>query len=185
VRLFVALDLPADIRESVWRAAAPLRERAFPVRWAASENFHLTLKFLGAVPDPRRAELQDALHAAVQGARAVPVSVEAFGAFPAADRPRVIWAAVGAEPGLELLQHGVEQAFAPLGFPPEGRPFRPHLTLGRVGRGVEAREFAGLGDALESLSVQAATVADAVVLMQSTLHRDGAVYQELDRERLP
>jgi 2'-5' RNA ligase len=185
VRLFLALDIPADTRESVWRAAAPLRERAFPVRWAAPENLHLTLKFLGDVPDARRPELRDALHAAVQGARAVPVAVEEFGAFPAADHPKVIWAAVGAEPGLELLQHGVERAFAPLGFPSEGRPFRPHLTLGRVWRGVHPREFAGLPDALASLTIEAATVADAVVLMRSTLHRDGAVYQELDRERLP
>lgn len=184
MRLFVALDIPAETRESVWRAATPLRERAFPVRWSTPESLHLTLKFLGDVPDERVPELHDALHAAVQGARPVPIAVEGCGAFPAAERPRVIWAAVAPEPGLELLQHGVERAFTPLGFPPDGRPFRPHLTLGRVGRGVRPNEFAGLDAALDALQVHAVAVADAVVLMRSTLHRDGAVYQELDRERL-
>ena len=184
MRLFVALDLPSETRESVWRAAAPLRERAFPVRWAGPDTLHLTLKFLGDVSDERVPELYEALHAAVQGARPVPIAVDTCGAFPAAERPRVIWAAVGAEPALELLQHGVERTFTPLGFPPDGRPFRPHLTLGRVGRGVTPRAFAGLADALDAFEVHAAAVAEAVVLVRSTLHRDGAVYQELDRERL-
>ncbi|HEY6808161.1 MAG TPA: 2'-5' RNA ligase family protein, partial [Gemmatimonadales bacterium] len=78
MRLFVALDIPADTREAVWRAAAPLRARAYPVRWAAPDRLHLTLKFLGDVSDARLPELRGALHEAVQGARPVPVAVEAF-----------------------------------------------------------------------------------------------------------
>ena len=63
-----------------------------------------------------------ALERAVTGAKALPVTIDGFGAFPNAGRPAVVWAGVVNEPALELLQHGVEQAFAPLGFPPEGRP---------------------------------------------------------------
>ncbi len=99
-------------------------------------------------------------------------------------RPRVVWAGIAPDPALELLQHGVEREFGPLGFPPEGRAFRPHLTLGRAGREARARDFEGLEGALGALRFEETVLVETLDLMRSTLERGGAVYQVIHRERL-
>jgi 2'-5' RNA ligase len=184
VRLFVALTPPPSVQQSVWDAFAPLRARALPVKWVPPDGIHLTLKFLGEVAEDRQADLGGALVDAVAGARAISLVVRGAGAFPDARRPRVFWAGVEPDPAIELLQDRVERAFAPLGFPIEARPFRPHLTLGRAGKGVGAREFAEVELVLESLPVEAVALLDGVDLMGSVLRPDGAVYHRIHRERL-
>ena len=104
--------------------------------------------------------------------------------FPDYQRPRVLWAGVAPDPAVELLQHGVEQAFAPLGFPTEARAFRPHVTLGRATRDARPRDFAGLAEALAGLEFSATVTVADVDLMQSTLKPDGPVYQVKYHERL-
>jgi 2'-5' RNA ligase len=85
---------------------------------------------------------------------------------------------------LELLQHGVEQAFAPLGFPTEGRPFRPHITLARAARDARPREFAGLAELLSGVDCDETVTVTDLELMQSTLQAEGPVYQVKYHERL-
>jgi 2'-5' RNA ligase len=96
----------------------------------------------------------------------------------------VLWAGVTPDPGLELLQHRVEQAFAPLGFPAEARPFRPHVTLGRAGRDARPRDFTGLAEILEGPDFDTTITVAEVDLMQSTLQPTGPVYQVKYHERL-
>ena len=184
MRLFIALTPPPEVQRAVWDAFAPLRARAMPVKWIPPDGIHLTLKFLGEVDEGRLAELSGALVDAVAGARAISLVVRGAGAFPDARRPRVFWAGVEPDPAIELLQDRVERVFGPLGFPTEGRAFRPHLTLGRAGKGAHAREFAEVEEAMEGLAVEAAAVLDGVDLMRSVLRPDGAVYQRVHRERL-
>ena len=173
----------------MWDALEPLRRRReqLPVKWVRPENIHISLKFLGEVDDAREAELRAALKQAA-GARGEPRSltlqVRGFGVFPDYHRPHVLWAGVTPEPGLELLQHGVEQAFAPLGFPPEGRPFRPHVTLGRSTRNAKPRDFAGLEEILGGIDFDETVTIDNVELMQSALHPEGPVYEVKCHERL-
>jgi len=184
VRLFVALTPPPDIQRTVWEAFAPLRGRPFPVKWVPPEGLHLTLKFLGEVSADRRGEIVTALGSTVRGARSIPLAIAGAGVFPDLERPRVFWAGVEPDSGLELLADQVERSFAPLGFPTEGRPFRPHLTVGRAAREARPRDFPGLGEILDGLAVTAATVIDGVDLMESVLRPAGAVYQRAHRERL-
>ena len=184
MRLFIALTPPPEVQRAVWDAFAPLRARAMPVKWIPPDGIHLTLKFLGEVDEGRLAELSGALVDAVAGARAISLVVRGAGAFPDARRPRVFWAGVEPDPAIELLQDRVERVFGPLGFPTEGRAFRPHLTLGRAGKGAHSREFAEVEEAMEGLAVEAAAVLDGVDLMRSVLRPDGAVYQRVHRERL-
>jgi 2'-5' RNA ligase len=154
------------------------------VKWVRPEGIHTTVKFLGEVEPEREPELRAALTRAAAGGRALPLDVRGFGVFPDATRPRVIWAGVEADPSLELLQHRVEQEFAPLGFPSEGRPFRPHLTLGRAAREARPRDFAGLAAALDRLQYGGSVLAESVDLMQSVAQAGGSVYQVRHRERL-
>lgn len=157
------------------------------MKWVRPENIHLSLKFLGEVDEAREPELRAALrHAAGTRPDPRPVTLQmtSFGVFPDYHRPNVLWAGVTPEPGLELLQHGVEQAFAPLGFPTEARAFRPHVTLGRAARDAKPRDFKGLEEILAGTDFdQTVTIAE-VDLMQSTLQQDGPVYQVKYHERL-
>ena len=105
MRLFVAINFPESLRQGLWSATESLRSAALPVRWVQPERMHLTLKFLGEVAADRQDELADALGRVAGSCRAVTVTVAEFGAFPDARRPRVLWAGVSPEPGLELLQH--------------------------------------------------------------------------------
>ena len=184
MRLFVALNFPERVRQALWEAAAPLRDLGLPVKWVRPEGIHLTLKFLGEVAGETEAELAPALGRAAAGARALTLALGEFGAFPDLQRPRVVWSGIAPDPALELLQHRVEQEFAPLGFPTEARAFRPHVTLGRAAREAGPRDFAGLEAALTGLQFQETALVESVDLMQSTLQSGGAVYQVRHSERL-
>lgn len=177
------------MRHELWDALAPLRQRRekLPVKWVRPENIHLSLKFLGDVEDTREPELRTALKLAA-GARPEPrpltVQITGFGVFPDYHRPRVLWVGVTPEPALELLQDGVERAFAPLGFATEARAFRPHVTLARAARDAKPRDFAGLEELLAGIDFTEAVTISDVDLMQSTLKPEGPVYQVRYHERL-
>ncbi|MGH7645253.1 MAG: RNA 2',3'-cyclic phosphodiesterase [Gemmatimonadales bacterium] len=193
MRLFVALNLPEAVRQALWAAAAPARDLDLPLRWVRPDGIHLTLKFLGETADQRAPELRSAL-ARVAGdsggasapARPLAVALGGFGAFPDVERPRVVWAGVAGDPALELLQHGLEREFAPLGFPTEARAFRPHVTLARATRDARPADFAraGLDAVLGTLEFAETVVIETLDLMRSELGRDGAVYHVLHRERI-
>ena len=159
------------------------------MKWVRSENIHLSLKFLGDVEETREPELRTALRRAA-GTRSEPrpltLQITGFGVFPDYHRPHVLWAGVTPEPGLELLQHGIEQAFAPLGFPTEARAFRPHVTLARSTRDAKPRDFAGLEELLRGIEFDETVTVAEVDLMQSTLQPGGGgpVYQVKYHERL-
>lgn len=177
------------MRRELWDALAPLRRRReqLPVKWVTAENIHLSLKFLGDVDESREADLRAALkHAAGTGSEPRPLTLQinGFGVFPDYHRPHVLWAGVTPDPNLELLQHGVEQAFAPLGFATEARPFRPHVTVGRAERDARPRDFKGLEEILAGTDFDETVTVEQVDLMQSTLKPEGAVYQVRYHERL-
>ena len=161
------------------------------MKWVRPENIHLSLKFLGDVDEARGGELQSALQRASGGGggggnepRPLALQITGFGVFSDYRRPHVLWAGVTPDPALELLQHRVEQEFAPLGFPSEGRPFRPHVTLGRTNRDARPRDFAGLEAELAKIAFEEAVSIGELDLMQSTLRPEGPVYQVTYHERL-
>ncbi len=197
MRLFVAVNFPPQVRQDLWQATAPLRDLDLPMKWVRPDGIHLTLKFLGEVPEERDGEVHAALQRAAAGARALTLALGAaaaggaggagemgFGVFPDFTRPRVVWVGIAAEPALEILQHRVEQEFAPLGFATEARPFHPHVTLGRAARQARPRDFAGLEAALGRVEFVASVLVGALDLMQSTLQSGGAVYNVRHSERL-
>lgn len=181
MRCFVALEVPDDVRAALGAAQARLRDASprADVRWSDPAKLHLTVRFLGEVSVEAAAAVGIAVEAVA--ARHAPLRLEAagLGAFPGPGRPRVLWAGIGGDlRGLGLLAAEVERALVPLGFPLEGRPFRPHLTLARVRspRGVDR-----ITAAFPSVATHAfgAWTADALTLFQSHLRPTGSVYEPL------
>lgn len=133
MRLFIAIDLPDSVRAALAREQARLRDvcaGSRDIRWTRPEGVHLTLKFLGAVDEPRLPEVIGALRT-IAPFDPFEVDVGGFGFFPNARRPRVFWVGLEAPPALGELARRVEAAMVPLGFARENRPFQPHLTLAR------------------------------------------------------
>ena len=132
MRLFLAINPPAEVRRGIWNATAMIREAAPSVGWVAEPRLHITLKFLGEHPESALEPLVDTMRAIGQLHTPPLARLGGVGAFPNFRRPRVVWIGVDPDPRLELLHHDVELACERLGYPVEGRPFRPHLTLGRI-----------------------------------------------------
>jgi 2'-5' RNA ligase len=176
VRLFIAVNLPPPLRQSLWQAAEPLRRASLPVRWVAPDALHLTLKFLGEVGAEREPELIAGMERAARGARPFALHLGGFGVFPSMSRPRVVWAGCDAPAPLELLEHGVEREMEQLGFPLEGRAFQPHLTLGRAEHRARPGDFAKLAQRLDALVFEGEAMIESLDLMESQLARSGAQY---------
>jgi 2'-5' RNA ligase len=178
VRAFLAVELGEGARRAVAAAAQRLaREvRGREVRWARPETFHLTLRFLGDVPRADLPRLAAEVAAAVADVAPFELRLAALEAFPSPRRPRVVAARVEPEAPLAELARRVEAAVLRAGLPAEERPFRPHLTLGRV-RDRALPDLAAAGP----LPPEPFRVAE-VVLFRSELGSDGAVHTP--RERL-
>lgn len=134
MRLFVALDLSADVRRALGDLIAKLKPLSEDARWVRAEGMHVTLKFIGHAIPTGEVEKLDAVRAAlatVHSDRPVEMNFRGIGFFPHASRPRVIWCGVQASENLAPLAADIETVLEPLGISAEGRAFLPHLTLAR------------------------------------------------------
>jgi len=185
IRTFVAIELSADIQSELTRVQEMLKEKIAPphLRWADPANVHLTLKFLGNVPLDRIQEITAALKEACAGLSPFIMEVFGLGCFPSTSNPRVIWVGVQEETGsLRRLEERVEESLAVLGFKPERRSFRPHLTLGRVRKqahGGARRIIGGIVSATSVGDLGQMEVGE-ISLMKSTLLPSGAQYSRLE-----
>jgi len=126
IRLFVAIDLPPQVRDRLWRACCDVPG----ARWTEPEQMHLTLRFVGEVDELVFRDVE----ASLEEVRAHPfdLEVKGVGHFPPRGEPRVLWAGLGRSETLVALQKRVEAAVERGGVPRDGRRFSPHVTLARL-----------------------------------------------------
>ncbi|GAB4276795.1 MAG: RNA 2',3'-cyclic phosphodiesterase [Candidatus Promineifilaceae bacterium] len=179
-RLFIALECPDDVQQVLAEVASVLAGQMprGAVRWVRPEQMHLTLFFLGDTAVSQIMAVQQVMDNAA--AQCVPflLTLSGVGAFPNKHQPRVIWVGLtgtdGAMSQLAQLQAGIAGGVAALGWPQEKRPFRPHLTLGRV---KDRRQLQGENWGTEVKRV--VWPVTAVTLIQSTLTPHGPIYKNL------
>ncbi len=182
LRLFVAVDLPEEVRGGLGRLQEELRRHDLSdLRWVRPQGVHLTLKFLGETPADRVAAITEALAGAISGRRWFRLALGAPGTFGNRRGPRVLWLdVIGDIERLQELQAAVERALVEIGFPQEERGFSPHLTLARVRQPARADTAERVAHALRAVTPpQAEFDVREVVLMRSTLQPGGAVYERL------
>ena len=182
MRCFVAIELPQAIQQQLAGLQKALTAAAGSgVKWSRADHIHLTLKFLGEVPDGDISAVCETVRQVA--ARYRPFDLEAAGAgcFPQRGAARVLWVGLKDVPAtLIACQEELELALAELGFAVEDRPFHPHLTLGRVKdyrAGHEMRRSIEPYARFEAGSFQA----DALTVFESVLQRAGPVYTPLAR----
>ena len=169
-RLFVAIDLPEKTKDAILR----LRQHDLPPgRWPRRQALHLTLHFIGNVPE-RVARAYQAILRDVE-AQAFEMRIGGVGQFPPDARPRVIWAGVDNTAPLRDLHDAVGRSLEREGFRRERRRFHPHITLMRfrkpIRRGLASRWISAHLD----FQVEPITVAD-FALYESQLTPQGAIY---------
>jgi len=187
LRAFIAIEIPSEIKKAIVAQVSSLKSSAgHAVRWVASENIHLTLKFLGEIPPSNVEPLSRALQIECEQHAPFSISVSELGYFPNVHRPRVIWIGLGIPQELKRLQYSLEQATTRLGYATEDKPFSPHLTIGRVREQATPVELKNIHCELEKIHVGllGAFTARAVHLFKSDLKSSGPVYSSLFSARL-
>jgi 2'-5' RNA ligase len=176
VRAFVALEIPGSVVDSLVQAQKELEATGADIKLVERENLHLNLKFLGEINEAQAAEVKSRL--AKLSLKGGDVAVRGVGAFPEPSRPRVVWAGVAPEDGHLVIRiaDGVVGALEGIGER-DDRPFRPHITLGRV---RTARNLRELVDVLRRNAGRefGAVGLREVKLKSSTLTPSGPTYRD-------
>jgi RNA 2',3'-cyclic 3'-phosphodiesterase len=175
MRLFVAIPVTEPARSEILALLGRLRETGWPVRWVGDQGLHLTLKFFGEVAPERLDVIAEAVRYAGQETLQLPLRMDGLGAFPSRRRPRVISLRLEGTAALELLQDRIERGGEAIGFPPEGSPFNPHVTLGRLREGQRCPP--GALEAQEESFARLSFTGDQVVLYESILTPHGPRYE--------
>jgi len=184
MRTFVAVELDESIRRGLSKLQDRLRQFDRAVRWVRPESIHLTIKFLGEVPDQQIADVCAGVDEAATASSGFEISVAGAGCFPPRGPARVVWAGLTEPTGrLAACQQACEQALGRLGFAPEARAFHPHLTLGRVKQASSGPDLRPAIERLADFGGGRQRVVE-LVLFESQLRREGAIYVPLHRARL-
>jgi RNA 2',3'-cyclic 3'-phosphodiesterase len=175
VRTFICIDIPEAIKARIEKLQGELRRPDTQISWVKPANIHLTLRFLGDVPQARIPLINTAVSHAIGSCRPFQVTIGSTGGFPNLRNPSVLW--IGIAPlvdELRNLHHALEVALARQGFGREGKAFKPHLTVARIRHPRNTQplieDFMRLGFADESFS------AGEVIVMRSQLSPQGSIY---------
>jgi RNA 2',3'-cyclic 3'-phosphodiesterase len=183
IRSFIAIELPVEVKSALKKAQEELiQDNPLVAKWVDPGSIHLTLKFLGNVPTARVDRITQAIKIAAEGIKPFCLELKGLGAFPAINRPQVVW--VGLAGDIDLLRHlqkNIETQVSPLGFPTENRPFTAHLTLARLRDTATLPERQKLGAKIACVEINPGSTinVDSVSLMRSQLRPSGAIYTRL------
>lgn len=184
LRLFVGVELPASIKEALGAVrddlAMQMRAHDVVANWTRTENFHITLKFIGACDAARVPKIEQAL----ARVRALPLrlALQGVGQFPAVGKPKVFWIGVREEAALTALAEEVDVALSEVGFARETRPYVAHVTLARVKHVRGVIDGASLGSSSPGEAI--ACDLSEIALFESTTTPAGPKYQVISRTPL-
>ena len=181
-RLFIAIELPRDVRHQIKHHIDHLRAQLPNVRasWVREDNLHLTLKFLGDTPLDRIEAISSALAGAANKTDMFEIQIGGCGAFPPRGKPSVLWIGIEDLSGSLRQLHGrIEDGCGAAAIARDSRSFHPHLTIARLREPHGARQLAQLHQdtGFDVLSVRV----DGVSLIRSELSSAGSRYTTLGR----
>ena len=176
MRAFIAVDLTEEIQNRIAEIQSALRPFSSAVRWVRPASIHLTLKFLGEISTSQQQSITETLASKKSGVAPFQLAVARLGFFPNARAPRVVW--LGIEQGraeLQALAQFVEASCRGIGWPPEDRPFSPHVTIGRLKYLPDSHAFGDATARWADCECGGAAVR-RFFLYESRLHREGSIY---------
>ncbi len=186
IRAFIAIELTDEVRAALGEVQDRLKRAHIGVKvsWVKIDNVHLTLQFLGYVPEDKIRGISAALERISAAQETFDVPVGGAGAFPNRNRPRVLWVGChDSDARMKTLARAVQAAMQEFGFEPEHREFAAHLTLGRVKFPRPDAALTKLLDSLRDYGCGTLRV-DAVHLFESQLNPQGSIYTKLSSHTL-
>ena len=184
VRTFIAFELPEQIVGAISQIQEGLKKSGLKMKWVKPENIHLTLKFLGNIKTSDVEKVDRAMTRSSRGVDPISLAVKGMGVFPDLRRPRVLWVGItGGVNSILTLHSAIEENLESIGFPKENRPFKGHLTVGRVKARIDSKILADAMKAFETFESES-FIADHLILFQSELRPTGAVYTKLKTQSL-
>lgn len=193
MRAFVAIEMPDPVLRQILngqrRMMQQLRTQQLErlVRWTPADNLHLTLRFLGEIDEEQRSQLEQSLARVAQKHPTITLFADGVGCFPNARRPNVIWCGIDGDlPALQRLQAEVERAACAVGLAAEEKPFKAHLTIGRLQRNAHSSQLQAVGASVTHLDATTpkterpvSALIQEVRLVRSELTPSGPLYTPL------
>lgn len=179
IRTFIACDIPETLLEKILNLQDKLKGLDADVSWTKISGIHITLKFLGDIEEGSIDKIASVILDAAKGQSSFEIKIKGSGSFPSLKNPRVIWLGVMDEAGrLSSIQQALDSGLKALGFEPDEREFRPHLTLGRV-KGAKGKErLSSAISGLKDVEIGSFPI-DRVIFYKSELKPAGAIYTKL------
>lgn len=183
LRLFIAVEVSQQTKDAIHSLTEKLRvsDSHSSIRWVGYGDLHITLKFLGEVPQTNISSVEDAMKAAAADKRQFELSLSGTGVFPNGRSTGVFWIGVKDAGGsLIELANAVIRECANRGFPEENRPFAPHITIGRARDRADAQDLTKTANLLKSAGLRAESqIIDHISLIRSQLTPKGPIYTTL------
>jgi len=185
MRIFIAVNLPAEARRELGNLQEDLQEKHWLVKWERPEKIHVTLVFLGKLQTSKTPKFQTIIEKGCAEIGPFEISFKGLGAFPDFVQPRVVWVGLkGDLKSLAALQKGIEKELKKAGIWFDKKPFMPHVTIGRVKKGISKGALQDLGKKIKKMrkiDFQSRILVDSVEIMKSDLLTEGSVYTKLDK----
>ena len=180
IRTFIAVTLSEDIKQEIKKTQNELKQLTDGVRWVMPERLHVTLKFLGGVKKEQISDITSAVSKCCNDIQPFNLLIKGLGVFPNINKARIIWAGIdeGFKP-LSQLAILMDEEFSKLGFENEQKPFKAHITLGRVTDFARLDKFASGIKAYNEV-IFGSEVVKSITVMKSEIHREGPIYTPLD-----
>ncbi|MDD5561166.1 MAG: RNA 2',3'-cyclic phosphodiesterase [Candidatus Omnitrophica bacterium] len=184
MRTFIAIELPEEIQDSLSVIQERLKTGTPEIRWVKPQNLHLTLKFLGDITFEQLNGIKEIITEITKISPAFKIKINSAGVFPNMHAARIIWMGSDQLPlGLKQLALQLETRLVQTGIPQEQRPFRAHITIGRVKEHIAP---ADLGKVLNKIENEIAGAnwefaCGKIALFESTLEPKGPTYALLEK----
>jgi len=176
MRLFVAVNIPQDIKEKISDFLAELNKQDLGVKWVDSGNLHLTLKFIGEAPFEKISGIEAVIKESAAGQKPFRVNLSGTGVFPDIHRPRVVWIGIG-EGGYVLKNIALKlETLGAVDGNKEERAFSAHVTIGRI-KSIEKAALLDKKLAEFKKTDFGSFTVENIDLMESVLHPGGPEYK--------
>ncbi len=175
MRLFIAIDIPEDLKEKLSRVVTRLKKCGLDAKWVNASNIHMTLKFLGETQEEDLDKIKSIVGDTSGLFTKLELSTGGFGFFPNEKSPRVFFISTDKEEILKNISLQLEDKLEGLGFPKEGR-FKSHLTIARF---RTKKNIDCIKNGIKDMTVEAKFAVSEIILFKSTLTPAGPVYEKI------
>jgi 2'-5' RNA ligase len=183
LRTFIAVDFSPEIIRKIneiidyFKTQTP--ERA--LKWVAPKNLHLTIKFLGEVPEEKIEQIKSLIKETLNDVKSFQIGVEKLGMYPNPQKPRVVWLGITGAGPLKEIHKMLEPQLQKADIQPDRRGFSPHLTIARIRRNADIQSVKEIGEILSKFTVGSlgSCTVDHIVLYKSELTPQGPIYTVL------